>query len=77
MSLDHILGACLLLSLAVNVFQFIFWSRQVQKLVDKVMSRNYAEYDQISRPKRENKLQQPPEIGEDEVLSELNSMLTS
>lgn len=28
----------------LNVFQFIFWARQVQRLVDKLMSRNYGEY---------------------------------
>ncbi len=28
----------------VTVFQTIYWSRQVHKLIDKLMSRNYAEY---------------------------------
>lgn len=30
--------------LGLNVFQTIYWSRQVQKLVDKVMSGSYAQY---------------------------------
>jgi hypothetical protein len=30
--------------LLLNVFQLVFWSRQVQKLVDKLMSRSYFEY---------------------------------
>jgi hypothetical protein len=28
------------------LFQQAYWSRQVQKLVDKLMSRNYTEYEQ-------------------------------
>lgn len=32
----------------LNVFQLVYWSRQVQKLVDKVMSRDYHTY-QISK----------------------------
>lgn len=31
---------------ALNVVQAVFWMRQTQKLVDKLMSRNYAEYSQ-------------------------------
>jgi hypothetical protein len=29
-----------------NVAQAAFWMRQTQKLVDKLMSRNYADYSQ-------------------------------
>ena len=31
-------------SMLLNVFQHIYWSGQVQKLIDKLMSRNYADY---------------------------------
>src|ERR1700743_917258 len=34
--------------LILNVFQILFWGRQVQVLVDKLMSRNYAEYVQTN-----------------------------
>lgn len=35
--------------LAVIVLQQLFYMRQVQKLVDKLMSRNYAEYSQSEK----------------------------
>jgi len=41
--------AIIILSLVVAGQQW-FWSRQVQKLIDKIMSRNYAEYVQASAP---------------------------
>lgn len=37
--------------LILNVFQFLYWSRQVQKLIDKLMSRSFFEYNQITKPK--------------------------
>lgn len=43
-----------------------FWTKQVQKLVDKVMSRNYAEYMQAQKPSTPiNRLQIPVEERED------------
>lgn len=42
-SLSLVLITVLLLS---NIAQFWFWSRQNERLVDKLMSRNYAEYVQ-------------------------------
>lgn len=44
MSLSEDIAIILLLLL--NVFQFWFWSKQVQSLIDKLMSKNYAEYVQ-------------------------------
>jgi hypothetical protein len=32
--------------IVLNVAQAAFWMRQTQKLVDKLMSRNYADYSQ-------------------------------
>lgn len=32
----------------LNVFQLIYWGAQLQKLVDKLMSRNYGEYVQTN-----------------------------
>jgi hypothetical protein len=32
--------------LLLNVFQLIYWSRQTHKLIDKIMSKNYADYVQ-------------------------------
>lgn len=57
----ELIDVILVLSLiGLNVFQHIFWSRQVQQLVDKLMSRNYAEYSVVSRPKEvERKIQVP------------------
>lgn len=34
----------------LNVFQFIFWSYQVQKLINKMMSKSYYEYEQVKSP---------------------------
>lgn len=36
----------LLALFVMNILQFFFWSRQNQRLVDKVMSKNYADYVQ-------------------------------
>jgi hypothetical protein len=46
---------------AVVVFQQLFWARQVQKLIDKLMSKSFVEYTQCVEPKpidqRERKVQ--------------------
>lgn len=34
----------------LNVFQLVYWSRQVQKLVDKLMSRDYHTYELSKQP---------------------------
>lgn len=64
---------------ALNVIQFIFWSVQNQKLVNKLMSRNFAEYDMVlHKPKvQEVKSHRDYEsdIEEREILAELNGML--
>lgn len=65
---------------ATNVFQFLFWSNQNQKLIDKLMSKNFAEYQAVKR-KPDVKPQKDPEeelaaIEEErQILNELNGML--
>lgn len=41
--------ACAMLCAALVALN-MFWGRQVQKLIDKVMSRNYAEYTHVNAP---------------------------
>lgn len=64
--------------LGLNVFQLVFWSRQTGRLIDKLMSRNYAEYKQVEHlaPSPNSQIQQAlSPRGDDPVLSELNGML--
>ena len=61
--------------LGLNVFQLVYWSRQTHKLIDKVMSRNYAEYVQITTPPLPTvKVEDDSLIEEKDVLKELNGM---
>lgn len=63
--------------IALNVYQFFFWSRQVQKLVDKLMSRNYAEYVQVTKPPLPTvQVQDDSHIEESNILDELNGMVS-
>jgi hypothetical protein len=41
----------ILVLLALNVFQIIFWSRTTHKLIDKLMSRSYFEYKEADKKK--------------------------
>ena len=43
-------SAFILILILANIAQFIFWSIQNQKLVNKLMSRNYHEYEQVTKP---------------------------
>ena len=36
--------------LALNVFQLVWWSWQTHKLIDKLMSRSYFEYKEAKKP---------------------------
>ncbi len=58
--------------LALNVFQLIFWGYMVQRLVDKLMSRNYHEY-QVAN-KVEKKQEQNPMMGIPEDFRRLNEI---
>lgn len=54
----------------LNVFQLIYWSRQVQKLVDKVMSRDYHTYEISKQP-----FQVPPKpIQPEDVMEDLSPL---
>jgi hypothetical protein len=57
--------AAIIIMSGVIVYQQIFWSRQVQKLVDKLMSRSYTEYFQTQNPKPPVERFQIPEERED------------
>jgi hypothetical protein len=64
---------------ALNIWQFWFWSRQNHRLVDKIMSRNYAEYVQTEHlattsPQSKTQTNQI-QFQHDPVLDELNSMI--
>lgn len=50
--------ATLIVLLLLNVGQFAFWSYQNQKLVNKLMSRSYFEYEMSINQKDENKRRQ-------------------
>lgn len=62
--------------LALNVFQMFFWGYQCQRLINKIMSRNYAEYNQIvNPPKAVEKI--GPDVDDQinqEILNELNGL---
>lgn len=68
--MDHTIAALL----AVIVLQQVFFMRQVQKLVDKVMSRNYAEYSQSEKLKNSENVKREFQI-ETEPLDDLNRVL--
>lgn len=57
-------------SIGMNVFQQIYWSRQTHKLIDKLMSRSYAEYVQVSKQPVEPALVSPTEANLEEVNDE-------
>lgn len=46
---DAIYIAVIFFLFLIIIFQQIFWSRVAQKLVDKLMSRNYHEYVQAQQ----------------------------
>ena len=62
----------------MNVYQFWHWSKQIQSLVDKLMSRNYAEYVQTQAiaqpPSLSVKLPSEEEDEEEAILRELNGV---
>lgn len=64
----------------LNLVQFVFWSFQAHRLLNKLMSRSFAEYNQIINPEP----LEPREIidfsqhkEEEDILNELNGMLPS
>lgn len=72
---DHLLVGILS---AANVFQFLFWSWQLQTLVNKLMSRNFQEYQLIKEgppPPRPTPVDFEAVVEQEEILSELNGKL--
>lgn len=53
MKMELVLLPVILTLLALVVWQQIFWARQVQQLVDKLMSKSFIEYKQASEFKQE------------------------
>jgi hypothetical protein len=65
--------------LALNAFQLVYWSRLQTRLVDRIMSKNYAEYVQLNKPVLPKALESitlpdDSEIEERDVLNVLNGM---
>ena len=63
--------------LFLNLVQLIFWSIQNQRLVNKLMSRNYAEYEQAQKPLEPRVVVKEFEEAaeEQDILRELNGMI--
>lgn len=65
----------------MNCLQLVFWSLVVHRLVNKIMSRNYGEYDLVKNgPAIEQKSalsfsEYQEMMEEKEILNDLNSML--
>lgn len=57
------LGTLVLALLCFAAFQQIFFLRQIQKLVDKAMSRSFQEYQTAQVPKEKMKL--PADVPDD------------
>ena len=65
----------------LNAFQLWWWSRETHRLIDKVMSKNYPEYvSSVSylkpKPSPGKELPDYDSIQQEEVLSDLNRMLS-
>jgi hypothetical protein len=65
--------------LGLNVVQFLFWGLVTKNLVDRLMSRNYADYVSATKPPPSQtvKLLDPEIIEEQDVLNELNGIMRS
>lgn len=69
--------------IGLNVYQLWFWAKQTDRLVDKIMSKNYAEFVQVEQA-RANIGQTASKTGnsaeesadDDAVLRELNGMFS-
>ena len=76
------LGIIAIILIIVNVIQFIYWSRLHNDLMDKLMSKNFAEYSNVKNfPKILEKTEAKNKMNDeelqkinDEVLSELNGI---
>ncbi len=65
----------------MNVAQLIFWAIYTHKLINKLMSKNFAEYDLVTKgPKSPEKevlsfSEYQDDLEEKEILAELNGQL--
>jgi hypothetical protein len=64
----------------LNIVQLIFWGIHTHKLTNKLMSRNFAEYDLVRKgpPKEKEQIEfseYEEELEEEEILTELNGMI--
>ena len=63
--------------IAVILIQQVYWASQVHRLIDKLMSRNFAEYNSIvNPPKEETKVPAQEPVTDDEALATLNRMFS-
>lgn len=78
--MDAFAEVLIVLLLLINVVQGYYWTKEIQKLIDKHMSKNYAEY--VASKEYRAVLPRPTlldaqeeHVHEEEILSELNQML--
>lgn len=57
------------------LIQHLFWTYQTHKLLDKLMSKNFAEYHMIKNPAKVEKPRELDPIEEKQLLNEINGML--
>lgn len=65
---------------SLNLIQFFFWSFQVHRLVNKLMSKDFAEYNAIVKgpPERTPQVVDFDSVVEEQdILKELNSLLST
>ncbi len=77
--IENVLLSLLVVSMLLNVCQTIYWSRQVQKLIDKLMSRNYADYSYTQLQAKAPQLPVASQLEEnipDTDLDTLNQVMT-
>lgn len=72
-------GLTILCLSGLNAFQLLYWTWTVHKLVNKLMSRNYAEYNYVEKPPKSS-LKSGVVVADDlveneKVLNELNAMV--
>jgi len=77
--MEIVLGVTIVCLIGLNIYQGWFFSNQIQTLVDKVMSRDFAEYNLIKEGPQEKILKSHDEYEEDieerDILKELNGMI--
>ena len=81
--LNLIFLVVIVLLIALNVYTVWFYQKQIAILIDKAMSRSYAEYIQTKNLEQGENFpkvatqDEKTEVKDDEVLRELNSIIMS